>query len=99
MTGTQLVHAFEDGPRLCHVAVSEVLFDRKRVYLARQPGMQQQRLELRAEDPHAVCKLRVEERLHAQPVAREKQRLPVAVPQRKSEHAAETLHAVLTPCL
>ena len=39
------------------------------------------------------------QRLHAEAVAREEQRLAVAIPQREREHAAEALHARFAPRL
>src|SRR5205807_450080 len=54
---------------------------------------------LRAEDELPIGQERVIKRLDAEPVAGEEERLAVAVPQRKSEHAAEALHAVLAPLL
>ena len=39
------------------------------------------------------------QRLHAEAVAGEKQRLAVAIPQREGEHAAEALDAALAPLL
>ncbi len=47
----------------------------------------------------AVGQQRVVQRLDAEPVAREEQRLLVAVPQREREHAAEALDAALAPRL
>src|SRR5947207_7736063 len=39
------------------------------------------------------------ERLHSQPVSREEQRAPLAIPQREREHAAKPLDTGLAPCL
>ena len=59
----------------------------------------EQRLQLGAEKKRAVRERRVVERLDAEPVAREEERLPVAVPEREREHAAEALDAALAPRL
>ena len=40
----------------------------------------------------------LQQRLDAQPVAREEKRLAAAVPKRESEHAAKARHAGLAPC-
>ncbi len=95
----QLGGARIDGARLRNVAEREILFDRKRIELAPEARMGQQRLELGAEDEQPVGQQRVMKRLHAEPVAREEQRLPVAVPQREGEHAAEALDAGFAPLL
>ena len=59
--------------------------------------MRGQRLELRAEDQGPIVECGVVERLHAESVAREEERLLVAIPQREGEHAAELLDAILAP--
>ena len=97
VTGRQLARAAEHGARLGHVAERKVLFDRQRVDLAAEAPMGQQRLELRPEQQRAVIQRRVVHGLHAQAVARHEQALAVAVPQRKGEHAAQALDAVLAP--
>ena len=58
-----------------------------------------QGLQLRTEQQGAVGQHGVVQRLHAEPVAREKQRLLGAVPERKGEHAAESIDAALPPAL
>src|SRR5512135_1428406 len=61
--------------------------------------MSGKRFELRAEDELPLRQQRVVERLHAEPVASEEQRLPITVPQREREHAAEALDAGFAPLL
>jgi hypothetical protein len=61
--------------------------------------MRQNRLQLGAEKQRAVIEHGVVQRLDAEPVARHEERLTVAVPQRKGEHAAEAVHALLAPLL
>ncbi len=64
-----------------------------------QRGVRGERFQLRAEDQRAVGEPGVVERLHAEAVAREEERLAVAVPESEGEHAAEAFHAALAPCL
>ena len=61
--------------------------------------MLEQRLQLRAEHHRAPRKLGVEERLDAEPVARQEEHPPAAIPERKREHPPESLDAVFAPCL
>src|SRR5688572_6019285 len=97
MTGRQLPGVPVDRARLRDVAEGEIVLDRERVHLAAKTRVRHERLELRAEDELAISQERVMERLDAEPVAREEQRLAVLVPQRESEHAAEALDARGTP--
>ncbi len=55
--------------------------------------------QLGPEQERAVVEQRVEQRLDAEPVAREEQHIPVPVPQREGEHAAEAIDAALAPGL
>ncbi len=59
--------------------------------------MGEQGLQLGAEQQHAIRQRRIEQRLHAEPVAREKQGLLWLVPKCKGEHAAKALDARLAP--
>ena len=59
--------------------------------------MLEQRLDLRREQEMSVRQQRVMQRLDAQAVAGKEQRLPIAVPQREREHAAEAVHAAFAP--
>jgi hypothetical protein len=95
--GRQLERGTEDGARLGHVAEREVVLDSVRIDAPLQRAVRQQRLELGAEQQVPVRQQRVVQRLHAEPVAREEQRLPVLVPQREREHAAEAVHAGFAP--
>ena len=61
--------------------------------------MREQALQFGAEHELAVRQKRVEERLHAEAVAREEERLSVPVPEREGEHPAEPLDALLAPLL
>ena len=86
----ELQRAAEDRARLGDVAEREVLLDRERVdRRVRGAGCTSSALQLRAEHELAVRQERVEERLDAEAVAREEQRLAVPVPEREGEHAAE----------
>ena len=97
--GRQLLRAGENRAWLGHVAKREVLLDRTRIDLAPKAGVHQQRLEFRSEQQRAVGQHGVEERLHAQPVARHEQRLAIPIVEREREHAAEAIHASLAPGL
>ncbi len=61
--------------------------------------MRDQRLQLRAEQQQPARQQRVVQRLDAEPVAGEEERLAIPIPQREREHAAEPLDAVLAPLL
>src|SRR5262245_59894892 len=64
----KLENALEDGARLRDVTVREILFDRERIDFSRQVGVNEQCLQLRAEDPLSVSQLGVVQRLYAQAV-------------------------------
>ncbi len=68
------------------------------VYLAPDRGVEEQRRELRAEDERAG-RLRVEQGLLADPVARQEQLLLALVPDGEGEHAAQVLRRVRAPLL
>ena len=76
----QFQRAAKNRARLGHVAIGKIILDRRRIDVAPQTRMREQRLQLRAKNQHAVVQHRVVKRLNAEAVAREKQRLPVAVP-------------------
>src|SRR5207302_1827050 len=95
----QLARGCVDGARLRNVAEGKIILDGEGIEIALETRVLDQRLELRAEDKLPIREQRVIKRLHAEPVAGEEQRLAVAVPQRKGEHAAEALHAVFAPLL
>src|SRR5262245_65904187 len=59
--------------------------------------MGEQALQLRAEHELAVRQQRVEERLDAEAIAREEERLAITVPEREREHAAKALDAGFAP--
>src|SRR5690606_842959 len=58
-----------------------------------------QYLELGTESEHTVIEHGVEERLHAQPVSREKQALLATVPERERKHAPKAFETGLAPLL
>ena len=99
VAGRQLQRLLEDRARLRDIAEREVLLDRVRIDVARQPAMGQQGLQFGPEEQVAVVQQREVHRLDAQAVARHEEGLAVAVPQRKGEHAAQSLHAVFAPGL
>ena len=61
--------------------------------------MGEQRLELRSEYEVPIGKQRVVQRLHAEPVAGQKQRFPGPIPESECEHAAKSIDACLAPRL
>ena len=97
--GGSLYTSLEHGPRLGHVAEREVLLDRLGLDDADQVRMREQRLQLGAEQQHPVGQDREVHRLDAESVAREEQRLAIAIPQREREHAAKARDARLAPFL
>ncbi len=97
MGGRQLGDRAVDGLRVRHVAVGEEILDRAVVERALEPGVDEQRLQLRAEDHLAARQLGPVERLLAQAVARQEQGLAALVPQREGEHAAEAIETSLAP--
>jgi hypothetical protein len=97
--GLELLHALVDRLRIGHVAEGKVFLDRLRVDAALELRMQQQRLELRAEYDASVGQLGVVQRLHAEAVARDEQRLAATIPDCEREHAVEALQALDAPFL
>ena len=97
MRGRQLLRLLEYGARLRHVSQRKIFLDRTRIDVALQPPVRQQRLELGAENEHAVAQDRVIQWLDAQSVAGEKQRRAVPVPKRERKHSAKALDACLAP--
>ena len=93
----KLARSAEDGARFGDVAQREVFLDRRRVDVAAQSAVREQRFQLGSEQQRAVGQQRVMQRLHPEAVAREEQRLPVAIPQREREHAAQALDTILAP--
>ncbi len=59
--------------------------------------MRQQRLQLGAKDKGAIRQQRVIQRLDGKPVARQKKRFAVAIPEGKGEHATKALNAIFAP--
>ena len=87
MAGGELFHALDDRAIVGDVAVSEEVLDSLRARRPAQQRVGEQALELGGEDQRAVGELRVEERLHAEPVAGEEQRIVRGVVERQGEHA------------
>jgi hypothetical protein len=63
-----------------------------------QAAVCEQRFQLGAEQQRAIVEQGVMQRLDGEPIPGQEQRLAVAIPQRKGEHAAEALDALLAPC-
>lgn len=91
---TKLVRISVDRPWRWHIAQTHVLRERRRVDLADEVRMLPQRGQFRAEEKGAVVQT-VDERLHAKAVAAEREDVLGTVPNRKREHAHESLHGVL----
>ena len=90
--GLELAHVTVDRGRCDEVPKRQVAFDRSEIALAVPPRARLQRLDLAAEVQHAV-EGGVEQRLLAEPIARE-QRPPCAkIRNREREHAIEPFHA------
>jgi len=99
MCRRQLPGLTENGAWLGDIAQREIFLDRQRVDVARQAPMREDGLQFGAEEKLSVGQQRVKHRLDRQPIAREKQCLGIAIPQRKGKHAAESLDAILAPGL
>ena len=93
----QLARLLENRLRFRHVAKGKVILNGLWIQFPLQLRMDQQGLQLGGKDKQAVGQLRIVEGLDAQAVTRQKQAPPVAVPQGKGKHAAETLHTGLAP--
>ncbi len=74
------------------------MIERVEIDVARQIGRAQQRLDLGSEIQPAVDR-RIVQRLDADAVAREKQRLRSGIPDRQAEHAAQPRDGVAPPLL
>ena len=98
MPGLELLHVPVDAPRRRNVLALEVERDRREIELAAHRGVLEQRLQLRAEREHAAVPV-VVERLHAEMVAREEERLLALVPEREREHARDPVEHALAPLL
>jgi hypothetical protein len=89
----------EDATGLGHIAQREVLLDGEWVDVALQAAVREQRFQLGAEQQRAIVEQGVMQRLDGEPIPGEEQRVAVPIPQRKGEHSAEALDAVLAPRL
>src|SRR5258708_38607313 len=99
MAGWKLHRLGEDRIGLGHVAVSEIILDCPGLDLALEFGVHEQRFQLGTEDEIPIPESRVVQRLHAEAIASEKQRLAIAIPEREGEHAAQPPDAILAPLL
>ena len=97
MAGGELADALDDRGIVGDVAEGEIVLDRLRARASAQQRMGEQALQLRGEDEGAVGEHGVEERLHAEPVAGEEQRIAVRVVEREGEHAVEFREAIRPP--
>ena len=97
MAGGELPDALDDRGVVGDVAVSEKSSIAWRIGVAAQQRVGEQALQLRGEDQGAVGQLGVEERLHAEPVAGEEQRVLGGVVEGEGEHAVEPREAVRPP--
>src|SRR5260221_11645590 len=82
-----------------HRTICKHLFDRWRIEPPMEVRAERQRLKFRREQHSAVLQKTIVERLLAEPVARQEQRLARGVPQRKGEHPVEPLETRLAPLL
>src|ERR1700682_418532 len=89
----------KDGARLGDISQREVFLDSASIDFARKATVRKQRLDLGAENQLSVRQERVMQRLDPETVAREKQRLPIAVPKCEREHPSKSLHACGAPRL
>src|SRR3712207_9566867 len=71
---TTLFRSLKDGAVVGDVAESEIILDRLRAWAAAKQGVSEQALQFGREDQSAIRKLRIEERLHPQSIARQEQR-------------------------
>ena len=89
--GRQRANIAVERERLGHAAEQMEAGNPRRLGIARNPAAREQCLDLRgeAERPAIVCGV---ERLDAVGVAGEKELVPLFVPDRESEHAAQPVH-------
>src|ERR1035437_8944355 len=87
------MNAFEDAVRRGHILVGEVLAQAPRVQLAGTGRMLQQSLDLGTEQ-ELRRRLPVIQRLLAQAIARQEQRLAARIPNRRGEHAVKLFDAL-----
>src|SRR6266852_7686834 len=73
----------------------EIVMNRFKIDVAADLGVKQQRAEFRSKDQLSVD-LRVQERLLADAIARQKKRFRLLVPNGKGKHAAQILRKVST---
>src|SRR5262249_18460479 len=91
----QLEHAAEDGSRGRDIPVRQVVVQGEWVHLAGDRRVFEQRLQLGGEDELPV-RSSVEQRLLADAITGQEQRLPRFIPYGEGEHAAEVTDTVRT---
>ncbi len=89
MPGGQFVHPAQYRSAVGYVTPCQIVFDRKRIDAAIQQRVGKQRFQLRCERDAAIAQPRREQRLHAQPVARQKQLPCAGIVNSESEHAIQ----------
>ncbi|MCY1170683.1 hypothetical protein D9M73_107700 [compost metagenome] len=95
--GGQLLHARDETGVVGHIAKRQIILDRAKIGRAPQQRMREQPLQFRRESDPAIGQLDVMQRLHAEPVAREKQALPPRIVQREGEHAVQPIEQRRAP--
>jgi len=98
VAGQELPHAAPGGARRRHVLKRQVVEDRALVHVARNGGVEQQRLEL-ARECHALPVVVIVERLDPDAIADEEQAAAVAVEQRERELAAQLVDEIVAVVL
>ena len=93
MAGRELADRFERGPRRQRRPEREDVVETVRIELPRHVRVSEERLDLRSEQQPA-CGHRVEERTHADPIAREEQRTGSSVPDAERPLPIELAHGI-----
>ena len=99
MRRRELMHTAIDRVWIGYIAEGKELLDRLRIEPAIELRAAQQRFQFRSEEQPAVREKTVIERLFAEPVARQEQRLTPLVRQGEGEHPIEAIEARLAPLL
>ena len=90
MAGFELLDAVDHRVRRGDVFVGQIFVERKQVNVAADRRMAEQRFQFRSEQKRRRIQRPIE-RLFAEPVARQKEPLLRAIPDRKREHAVQFL--------
>ena len=93
----KLERAPKYGLGLGNVPISEIFLDGMGIHLPVKIGMSDKRLQLRGKNECAIIEKGIVKRLDAEPVARKKQDIAVAIPYGKREHATKALDALFAP--